>query len=166
MRLNVKKILKEIVIFAVMLFVISNVLSYLRSPKLQSNHLPQIEETLINGTFFKSRDLEGKPLVVHFWATWCPTCKAEASNIQAISEEYEVLSIAVNSGSNDALDRYMIQNGYRFRVLNDAQGKWAGIFNVEAFPTTFIFDSEGELRFTEVGYTTTLGLKSRLGVLK
>lgn len=166
MRLNVKKILKEIVIFAVILFVISNVLSYLRSPELQSNHLPQIEETLIDGTFFKSRDLEGKPLVVHFWATWCPTCKAEASNIQAVSEKYTVLSIAVNSGSDDDLETYMTENGYQFHVLNDREGKWAGIFQVEAFPTTFIFDSKGELRFTEVGYTTTLGLLGRLRVLK
>lgn len=166
MRLNVKKLLKEIVIFAVILFVISNVLSYLRSPELQSNDLPQIEEALIDGTFFKSRELEGKPLVVHFWATWCPTCKAEASNIQTISEEYEVLSIAVNSGSDDALKKYMTENGYQFRVLNDTQGKWAGIFHVEAFPTTFIFDSKGKLSFTEVGYTTTLGFIGRLRVLK
>jgi hypothetical protein len=60
----------------------------------------------------------------------------------------------------------MRENGYHFRVVNDAEGKWADIFHVEAFPTTFIFDSKGELQFTEVGYTTTLGLKGRLGVLK
>ena len=166
MKLNVKKFLKEIVIFAVMLFVISNILSYLRSPELQSNRLPRIEAGLIDGTPFKSTQMEGKPLVVHFWATWCPTCKAEASNIEALSEEYEVVSIAVNSGSDEVLKRYMRENGYHFRVLNDAEGRWAEVFHVEVFPTTFIFDSKGELQFTEVGYTTTLGLKGRLGVLK
>jgi len=166
MKLNVKKLLKEIVIFAVMLFVASNLLSYLRSPELTNGSLPRIEATLIDGSSFKSKETEGRALVVHFWATWCPTCKAEASNIQALSEEYEVLTIAVNSGSDDALRRYMQQNGYRFRVLNDAEGQWAARFNVEVFPTTFIFDAKGELRFTEVGYTTTLGLKGRLGVLK
>ncbi|MDM5271948.1 protein disulfide oxidoreductase [Sulfurovum sp. zt1-1] len=166
MKPNMKKLLKEIVIFAVSLFVISNVISYLRSPELKNSTLPQIEATLIDGSVFKSKAIEGKPLVVHFWATWCPTCKAEASNIQKISEEYEVLSVAVNSGSNDLLSEYMTQNGYHFRVLNDVQGKWAGIFNVEVFPTTFFFDSKGELKFTDVGYTTTLGLKGRLRVLK
>ncbi|MDD2451773.1 protein disulfide oxidoreductase [Sulfurovum sp.] len=166
MKLNIKKLLKEILLFVVMLFVVSNILSYLRSPELQNSSLPGIEATLIDGSAFNSREAEGKPLVVHFWATWCPVCKAEASNIQALSEEYEVLSIAVNSGSEDALRRYMQQNGYRFRVLNDAEGQWAGRFNVEVFPTTFIFDGKGELKFTEVGYTTTLGLKGRLGVLK
>jgi thiol-disulfide isomerase/thioredoxin len=166
MKLKVKKVIREIVFFGAMMFVISNIISYLRSPELQSSQLPQIEAKLIDGSTFKSQDLKGKPLMIHFWATWCPTCKAEASNIEAISEEYEVLSIAVNSGSNDALERYMAENGYHFRLLNDTEGKWSAIFNVEVFPTTFIFDSKGELRFTEVGYTTTLGLKGRLGVLK
>jgi thiol-disulfide isomerase/thioredoxin len=150
----------------VILFVISNVLSYLRSPELQSNRLPKIKATLIDGTSFNSRDLGEKTLVVHFWSTWCPTCKAEASNIEAISGEYEVVSIAVNSGSDEILRRYMRENGYHFRVVNDREGRWAKLFHVEVFPTTFIFDSKGELRFTEVGYTTTLGLKGRLGVLK
>ncbi|MGC9350434.1 MAG: protein disulfide oxidoreductase, partial [Sulfurovum sp.] len=125
-----------------------------------------IKATLIDGTSFNSRDLAGKPLIVHFWTTWCPTCKAEATNIEAISEEHEVVSIAVNSGSNSLLKKYMRENGYHFRVVNDAEGRWAEIFHVEVFPTTFIFDSKGKLRFTEVGYTTTLGLKGRLGVLK
>ncbi|MBD3790925.1 MAG: protein disulfide oxidoreductase [Campylobacterales bacterium] len=164
--MNVKKILKEILVFAVMLFLISNILSYLRSPELTSSRLPTIEAMLVDGTVFSSREREGKPLVVHFWATWCPVCRAEASNIEAISEEYEVLTIAVNSGSDDTLRSYLSENGYRFRVLNDRAGEWAGRFHVEVFPTTLIFDSKGELRFTEVGYTTTLGLKGRLGVLK
>ena len=166
MKLNVQKRLREILAFAVMLFVISNILSYLRSPELTSSRLPTIEAMLVDGTVFSSREREGKPLVVHFWATWCPACRAEASNIEAISEEYEVLTIAVNSGSDDTLRSYLSENGYRFRVLNDRAGEWAGRFHVEVFPTTFIFDSKGELRFTEVGYTTTLGLKGRLGVSK
>lgn len=166
MRLNIKKLFKELVIFVVLLFIISNIVSYLRSPDLESNTLPRIEAALIDGSTFKSQDLKGKPLVIHFWATWCPTCKAEATNIEAISGEHEVVSIAVNSGSDEILKRYMRENGHHFRVVNDAEGRWAEIFHVEVFPTTFIFDSKGKLRFTEVGYTTTLGLKGRLGVLK
>jgi thiol-disulfide isomerase/thioredoxin len=166
MRLKVKKLLREIVIFSAMLFILSNILSYLHSPELQSSQLPQIEAMLIDGSTFKSQDLKGKPLLIHFWTTWCPICKAEVSNIEAISGEYEVLSIAVNSGSNDTLKRYMEENGYHFRVLNDAESRWKSGFNIEVFPTTLIFDAKGELKFTEVGYTTTLGLKGRLGVLK
>ncbi len=158
--------MKEIAIGALILFVVSNVLSYLRKPTLESTRLPQIQNRLIDGSMFDTKKVQGKPLVIHFWATWCPTCKAEASNIQAVSKKYEVLSIAVNSGSDEALKAYMKEQGLGYRVLNDTQGIWANKFKVEAFPTTFIYDGKGELKFTEVGYTTTAGLLARMAMVK
>jgi len=163
---NIKKILKEIAIALLMIFVVSNVMSYLRKPALESNTLPQIELKLLDGTLFSSKAIEGKPMIIHFWATWCPTCKLEAANIQSVSEKYTVLTIAVQSGKDREIDGYMKENGLRFKVLNDVDGIWAKKFKVEAFPTTFIYDSKGELRFTEVGYTTTAGLLARLKMVE
>ena len=164
MKLNVKRTAKEIAIGALMLFVVSNVLSYLRKPELSSNQLPQIEAQLLDGTQFSVK--KGKPLVLHFWATWCPTCKLEASNIESVSKEYEVLTIAVNSGDDAQLQGYMNEKELTFKVLNDKEGKWAQQFNIEAYPTTFIYDAKGELKFSEVGYTTTAGLLGRLKLIE
>jgi len=161
---NIKSILKEIAIGALMLFVVSNVLSYIRKPELSSNQLPQIETKLLDGTQFSVK--KGKPLVVHFWATWCPTCKLEASNIESVSKEYEVLTIAVNSGDDAQLKGYMNEKELTFKVVNDKEGKWAQQFNIEAYPTTFIYDAKGELKFSEVGYTTTAGLLGRLKIIE
>jgi len=163
---NIKKILKEIVIALLMIFVVSNVMSYLRKPTLESDVLPHIEVKLLDGTVFSSKAIEGKPIIIHFWATWCPTCKAEASNIQSVSEKYTVLTIAVQSGNGSEIEAYMKENGLSFKVLNDVDGLWAKKFKVEAFPTTFIYDGKGELRFTEVGYTTTAGLLARLKMIE
>ena len=163
---NIKKILKEIAIALLMIFVVSNVMSYLRKPTLESNVLPQIEVKLLDGTAFSSKAIEGKPLIIHFWATWCPTCKIEAANIQSVSEKYTVLTIAVQSGDDREIEAYMKENGLSFKVLNDKDGTWAKKFKVEAFPTTFIYDGKGELRFTEVGYTTTAGLLARLKMIE
>jgi len=160
-----KKILKEIAIALLMIFVLSNVMSYLRKPTLESNVLPQIEVKLLDGTAFSSKAIEGKPIIIHFWATWCPTCKLEAANIQSVSEKYRVFTIAVQSGDNREIEAYMQEKGLDFKVLNDVDGVWAKKFKVEAFPTTFIYDGKGELRFTEVGYTTTAGLLLRLKTL-
>ncbi|CAA6804036.1 MAG: Protein disulfide oxidoreductase [uncultured Sulfurovum sp.] len=135
----------------------------LRKPELSSTQLPTISETLIDGKVFTVS--KNKPVVIHFWATWCPTCKLEAPNIETISKDYTVLSIAVNSGSDDDLQAYMQKEDLHFNVLNDKEGRWANQFNVEAFPTTFIYDGKGELRFTEVGYTSTVGLLARLKLL-
>ncbi len=161
---NVKAIVKEVAVWAIVLFILSNIISYLRQPDLASTQLPTIEVQLIDGSEFSVA--EGKPLVIHFWATWCPTCKLEAANIEAVSKQYEVLTIAVNSGDNAVLNAYLKEKELTFKVLNDAEGKWVKQFKVEAFPTTFIYDAKGELRFSEVGYTTTAGLLGRLELIK
>jgi len=157
---NYKKVLKEIVIGVVLLFIFTNIISYLRKPELSSTHVPALNVELINGTSYIPQ--EGKPLVIHFWATWCPTCKLEASNIERLSQSYEVLTIAVNSGDNAKINAYMKQRDLHFRVVNDSDGTFAKKFNVEAYPTTFIYDASGELKFTEVGYTSTAGLLARV----
>ena len=157
---KIKSIIKEITIALVLMFIVSNIISYIRAPELGSKQLPQIEVELIDGTNFSTQ--KGKPLLIHFWSIHCPTCKLEAPNIESVSKAYEVLTIAVNSGRDEEVKTYMQENGLHFRVLNDRDGVWSKTFNIEGFPTTFIYDAKGKLRFTEVGYTTTAGLLARL----
>jgi len=105
---------------------------------------------------------DDKPLLIHFWATWCPTCKLEASNIEAISKQYNVITIAVNSGSNREIKEYLGENGFTFNVVNDKESIYASKFNIAAYPTTFIYDKNRDLVFSEVGYTSTIGLYLRM----
>ena len=161
---NIKSIAKEIGIGLLVLLILTNMISYIRKPALETDSLPKTAVTLLDGSSFEKK--EGKPIVIHFWATWCRVCKMEAQNIETLSKKYEVLTIAVNSGSNDEVKAYMKERELTFKVYNDVDGSWTKQFNVEAFPTTFIYDSSGELEFTEVGYTTTAGLLARLALLK
>ncbi len=162
--MKLRSFAKEFAVVIVAIIIFTNIMSYLRSPELLSNKLPPIEATLLNGNVYRVE--KGKPLVLHFWATWCPTCKLEASNIEHISQTYEVLTIVVNSGDDRKIKTYMDQRGLTFRVVNDSQGMWAKQFHVEAYPTTFIYDANGTLKFTEVGYTSTAGLLARLTLIK
>ncbi len=159
---SVKKILKELAIMALIVFVASNVFSYLRKPDLQDSHLPKIQSELVSGKLFDSKEFEGKPLLIHFWATWCPVCKTEAGNIQTVSEYYNVLSIAVKSGSDEEIRSYLKEQGVDYRVINDVGSKWARMYSVGVFPTTFVYNSKGEIAFSEVGYTSTIGLLARM----
>lgn len=163
--LTLKKVLKELLTTALFIFIAANVMSYFRAPELSSDKLPSIEQTLINNQIFNSEKYLGKPLLIHFWATWCPVCKAEASNIESVSKEYNVLSIAVKSGRDSEVASYLQERGLHFQTLNDTMGYHANIFNVTVFPTTFIYDKEGKLRFSEVGYTSTLMLKLKMWYL-
>lgn len=158
---SLKKIFKEILIMVVLVTIFSNVISYLRQPDLPTEHLPQIVVDLIDSKHFSTDTIKGKPLMVHFWATWCPVCKTEIGNIDRIAKDFEVLSVAVKSGSDNDLKTFMQEHDLDFRVYNDTAGL-SNDFEVGVFPTTYIFDSKGELAFTEVGYTSTLGLYLRM----
>lgn len=163
--LTLKKILKELITTALFIFIAANVISYFRAPELSSTKLPSIEQTLISGKVFNTQEYKGKPLMIHFWATWCPICKAEASNIESVSKEYNVLTIALKSGKNSEVLSYLQKRNLHFQTLNDTTGYYANAFKVSVFPTTFIYDKKGNLRFSEVGYTSTLMLKLKMWYL-
>ena len=162
MKWNPKKILKELFAAIFLVIVFANVISYLKKPDIQSDVLPRINAALIDGRVFSTEAFKGKPLLIHFWATWCPTCKAEAGNIETLSKYYNVLSVAVNSGSDTELKAYMRKRELTFSVLNDMDGSYTNTFAVRVFPTTFIYDPDGKLVSTEVGYTSTIGLLARM----
>lgn len=161
---NLKSILKEALIAIILIFILSNIMSYLRKPDLTSSQLPRIELQLLDGSLFSAS--KDQPILIHFWALWCPTCKLEASNIDAVSKKYKVLTIAVNSGSDAKVQAYMKEHNLSFKIFNDRDGTLAKEFKVEAYPTTFIYDAKGELRFSEVGYTSTAGLLARFEWIK
>ena len=162
---SMKKILKEVISTLLMVFVISMTISYIRKPDV-SNILPDMSFTLINGTKTTFKGSSGQqPIVIHFWATWCPTCKLEASNIEKISDSCQLITVAVNSGSSDEIKAFMKERNLNYPILNDKSGEVAKMFDVQAYPTTFIYNSKGELAFSEVGYTTWLGLEARLKLI-
>ncbi|WP_422079303.1 redoxin domain-containing protein [Sulfurimonas sp.] len=160
MRDKLKHYAKEILTFSIFMIVLMNAISLYKSSDLNKEALQNINVTLIDSkTYYFPKD---KPILIHFWATWCPTCKVEAGNIQTISQNFEVLSIAVNSGDNNDLRKYMYDNGLDYKVLNDKDGFFAKEFKIAAYPTTFIYDKNKNLVFSEVGYTSTWGLWLRM----
>ena len=160
MKDKIKKYIKEILVFILMLGIIMNVLSYYRALDLNKDNLDIKEFTLLDNK--KYIVPKNKPILVHFWATWCPTCALEASNIEKLSQDYEVITIAVQSGSKREIQSYLKKHNLTFRVVNDENGYYSNKFNIQAYPTSFIYDKNLNLKFTEVGYTTTAGLYSRM----
>jgi len=160
---KIKGFIKEIIVGIILFVIMANVISYMRKPDLKSDKLEPFTVILLNGE--KYTPLKDKPILIHFWATWCPTCKVEAPNIESVSKEYEVLTFAVNSGDNQKIEAFMRKNGLTYRVVNDKYSVWAKEFNIKAFPTTFIYNAKKVLKFSEVGYTSTIGLLGRMKLL-
>ena len=157
---RLKHYLKEIAIFIVVMTIFANILSIYKSSDLNNEALTLNSITLMNNELYSFK--EDKPILIHFWATWCPTCKLEAANIEMISKQYEVISVAVNSGSNKEIQNYLNENGFTFKIVNDQQSIYSSEFKIAAFPTTFIYDKNRNLVFSEVGYTSTIGLYFRM----
>lgn len=166
--MNFKKILKEVAIFALLLIVFSNIVSFYKSQNLNQEKLPVFQATMLDGKEFNSLHAKyplgvshNKPLLIHFWATWCPTCKMENSTIDALSKKFDVITIAVNSGSDAEIKSFLKEKNLSFQVINDSNATLTKALHVSGFPTTFIYDKDRNLAFSEVGYSSyfTLYLK-------
>lgn len=123
---------------------------------------PPLEGVLLQGEAVTLADLRGQPVLVHFWATWCPVCKLEQASITALARDYRVITIAMQSGSREEVLDHLRRNSLVFPVINDPDAAQARRWQVRVVPTSFIIDRAGGIRFAEVGYTTELGLRLRL----
>ena len=104
-----------------------------------------------------------RPVLVHFWATWCPVCRTEQSSIADIAHDYpNAITVAMQSGKSEAVANHMREQGIAFPVVNDPDGSIARAWGVHAVPVSFIIAPDGKIRFVEVGYTTGIGLRLRL----
>ena len=159
MKHKIKNLLKDIAKFIIILTVLTNAISFYKSQSLNSNNLTKTSFITLDSKKYTIN--KQKPLIIHFWATWCPTCKMEAKNIELLSKYYQVITIAVKSNKND-IDKYLLENNLNMIVINDKNAKLAKEFNVMAYPTTFIYNSNQKLVFSEVGYTSTIGFFLRM----
>jgi thiol-disulfide isomerase/thioredoxin len=105
--------------------------------------LADFSVTLFDGQQKTVWDFTGKPLVVNFWADWCPPCVGELPEFQAVYNEhhgeFEILGIAAES-SKDA-EGFVKQNGYTWTFGRAAGGFDA--YQVRGIPTTLFVNSDG-----------------------
>jgi thiol-disulfide isomerase/thioredoxin len=155
MRDKIVKYIKELAIFFIIMILLANILSLYRSGDLNKERLDLSFITSIqNSQTVKNT----KPTLIYFWGSWCPICKAQSPNIERVSKEFNVLSVAVKSGNDLEVENYLKERDLHFKFIADPDGSLAKKFNVSIFPTTIIFDKDGYEVFSDVGYTTTIGL--------
>lgn len=128
-----------------------------------SGAAPALQGVTLAGQTYTLPAHPRQPVLVHFWASWCSICRAEQNSIAAIAHDNpNVITIAMQSGSPEAVVRYMREQGIDFPVVNDPDGSLAGTWGVHAVPASFIIAPDGRIRFVEIGYTTGVGLRLRL----
>lgn len=123
---------------------------------------PPLEGVDLDGAPRTLAEFHGRPVLVYFWATWCPVCRAEQGTIRAIAEDHPVLSVALEDTAPATLRAYAEEHGLDFPVLRDADGGLAHRYGVRGVPAFFVVDGAGMIRSASVGYTTGPGLRLRL----
>lgn len=127
-----------------------------------SGPAPVLAGQMLDGSAMNLADERGRPVLVHFWAEWCPICKLEQGSIQSLSADYRVISVATTSGDAAAVRAFMAQEGLSFPVLVDEDGDVGRSWGVTGVPASFVVDAGGQVAYAVVGYTTELGLRFRL----
>jgi thiol-disulfide isomerase/thioredoxin len=105
---------------------------------------------------------DGKPVLLYFWAEWCPVCRTTAGTVTAIAEDWPVTTVAVQSGGAAEVAAHMAARGYRWPTLVDARGEITKTYGFAGVPAFAVIDPAGDIRFVAMGWTSEVGLRLRL----
>jgi len=111
-----------------------------------------------DGKTVHSSDFKGKVVILDFWATWCPPCKAEIPGFIALQNEYGkkglvVVGISVDEGGAAVVKRFAQQSGMNYPVVLADEKTPRAFGGIKAIPTTFIIDREGRIVAKHLGFT-------------
>jgi peroxiredoxin len=119
--------------------------------KLAGTKAPDFTVRTLSGTELRLSDLKGKRVVVDMWATWCSPCVQEIPHFNRIAEESsEVVVIGVSEEDEATLKAFADQMGMTYHVASAKLPAPYGAVN--AYPTTFFIDREGNFDNVAVGY--------------
>lgn len=126
-----------------------------------TGNLSQFNIVSMDGSRARIAEHAGEPVLLYFWATWCPVCKLQRGSVQSMTDDYPVYSVASWSES-DEVNAYMLDNELTFPVMLDENGQLARDFGLKGVPVTIVLSPNGDISFVETGYTTSLGLRFRM----
>lgn len=108
---------------------------------------PDFELELMNGEKVKLSDYRGEKVMLNFWATWCPPCRAEMPDMQKLHENKDVTILAVDLFDTESkiehVEEFIEDYGVTFKVLLDKDSDVSTKYGIQPIPTTYMINSEG-----------------------
>lgn len=124
----------------------------------QGDMAPDFELTTLEGDKVRLSELKGTKVIVNFWATWCPPCKAEMPHMQNYYEEFaeddnvEILAVNLTSGDREINVKKFVQDyGLTFQVPMDVTGAIGEKYQALTIPTSYMIDTTGRIQNKIVG---------------
>jgi thiol-disulfide isomerase/thioredoxin len=140
-----------------------------QSRKVPEGPAPALDAPVLNSSGLQDASLQswlaahrGQVVAVHFWATWCPICKASQDNVQRLYGSWPMVTVAMQSGNAAAVQQHLRRQELPWLTAMDSDGQLARAWGVRAVPATIILNEQGQIVTASMGYTTTVGLWARL----
>lgn len=129
---------------------------------------PDFTVTDREGNKVNLKDYFGKPIVVNFWASWCPPCKAEFPDFEKVygetKDDVQFLMINMTDGQRETVKKgydFIAENGYTMPVLYDTVNQSAAnTYGIYSIPTTIFIDSNGNIITGKEGAMSESELRS------
>lgn len=120
---------------------------------------PDFELTTLDGEAVKLSDYKGKKVILNFWTTWCPPCRAEMPHMQKYYDEQaaadNVEILAVNLTKEDhglkKIEAFKEEYELSFPIPMDEQGEIGSLYQAVTIPTSYILDTQGRVQTKFVG---------------
>ena len=102
----------------------------------------------LTGEQWSLQDLIGSVVLVNFWATWCPPCRKEMSDLEALYKRFQsegLIVLAITDEEESVVRKFLAEHPYSFPILLDPGGKTTKAYLVEGVPKSFIHDRGGKI---------------------
>src|SRR5690625_2098691 len=116
---------------------------------------PNFELEKMDGEKVKLSDYRGERVMLNFWATWGPPCRAEMPDMQKFHKDTDVVIVAVDLADTESNEKnvqeFVDEFGLTFEVLLDNDSGVANQYQLKPIPTSFLIDSEGVIHNKALG---------------
>lgn len=124
----------------------------------------------LQGESWTLKALQGKVVLVNFWATWCPPCRKEMPDLDALYQRFKDQGLIILSISDEEVDKvksYLAEKPVTYPILLDPGRKVNDLFRINGIPKSFVYDRHGKLVAQSIDMRTQkqfLGMLDRAGL--
>jgi peroxiredoxin len=128
---------------------------------------PAVTFSMLDGHTQPLKELKGQVVLVNFWATWCPPCRAEMPGFQKVyaakhAAGFTVVGVSMDQLSPDQVAAFLRDHGIEYPVAMATPSVVAGFGGITSYPTSFLIDRQGRVRYTVSGIFAEVTLRAAI----